>query len=87
MFANIILGVIKAMHKAFKFRLYPTKSQQLLISKTFGCVRLVYNHYLAKKSSIYNETGKSMSYSKCAADLVLFKKEHPFLKEVDSIAL
>ena len=87
MFGNIILGVIKAMHKAFKFRLYPTKSQQLLISKTFGCVRLVYNHYLAKKSSIYNETGKSMSYSKCAADLVLFKKEHPFLKEVDSIAL
>ena len=75
------------MHKAFKFRLYPTESQQLLISRTFGCVRLVYNHYLGMKTSIYKETGKSMSYTKCAADLVLLKKEKTFLKDADSIAL
>ena len=75
------------MHKAFKFRLYPSEPQQLLISRTFGCVRFVYNHYLEKKTSLYKETGKSMSYTKCASDLVFLKKEHLFLQEVDSIAL
>lgn len=87
MFVSIVFGVITAMHKAFKFRLYPTESQQILISRTFGCVRLVYNHYLGMKTSIYKETGKSMSYTKCAADLVLLKKEKTFLKDADSIAL
>ena len=75
------------MHKAYKFRIYPTAYQQQLLSQTFGCVRLVYNHYLAERKRIYEESGKSLSYSKCASDLVSFKKEYPFLKEVDSIAL
>ncbi|MFC0471805.1 helix-turn-helix domain-containing protein, partial [Halalkalibacter kiskunsagensis] len=30
-------------NKAYKFRLYPTDQQALLIRKTFGCVRFVYN--------------------------------------------
>ena len=75
------------MHKAFKFRLYPTESQKLFFSKTFGCVRLVYNHYLGLNTTAYETTGKSVSYTKCAADLVLLKKERPYLKEIDSIAL
>ena len=75
------------MHKAYKFRLYPNKEQQVLLAKTFGCVRLVYNHYLAMRTTLYQETGKTLSYTKCAADLVYFKKENPFLKEVDSISL
>ena len=57
------------------------------MSKNFGCVRLVYNHYLDQKTRTYEETGKSMSYTQCAADLVAFKKENSFLKEVDSISL
>ena len=28
---------------AFKYRIYPNKEQELLINKTFGCVRFVYN--------------------------------------------
>jgi putative transposase len=75
------------MHKAYKFRLNPTEQQKLLIAKTFGCVRFVYNHYLGLRKSYYENTGKTMSYSKCAADLVSFKKQNDFLKEVDSIAL
>ena len=74
-------------HKAYKFRIYPNKEQQMLLARTFGSVRLVYNHYLEAKTKSYEETGKSLSYTKCAADLVAFKKEKPFLKEVDSIAL
>ena len=74
-------------HKAYKFRIYPNKDQQVLLAKTFGSVRLVYNHYLNMKTKTYEESGKSLSYTKCAADLVDLKKEKPFLKEVDSIAL
>ncbi len=74
-------------HKAYKFRIYPNKDQQVLLAKTFGSVRLVYNHYLDMKTKTYEESGKSLSYTKCAADLVDLKKENPFLKEVDSIAL
>ena len=75
------------MNRAFKFRLYPNKEQQALFAKTFGSVRFVYNHYLDKKSRLYEESGKSMSYNQCAKDLVSLKKEKPFLREVDSIAL
>lgn len=74
-------------HKAYKFRLYPNQEQQTLLSKTFGCVRFVYNYYLNKKTQTYQEKGTTLSYTQCAADLVLLKNENPFLKEVDSIAL
>lgn len=74
-------------HKAYKFRIYPNSAQQVLLAKTFGCVRLIYNHYLAAKTQTYEKTGKMMSYTKCATDLVMLKKEKMFLREVDSIAL
>lgn len=31
------------MHKAFKYRIYPNKSQKVLLSKTFGCIRVIWN--------------------------------------------
>ena len=42
-------------NKACKFRLYPTPAQKILLAKTFGCVRLVYNHWLDRKISQYKE--------------------------------
>ena len=78
---------METKHKAYKFRIYPTPGQQVLLAKTFGCVRLVFNHYLAVKTQSYENTGKTMSYTKCAADLVDLKKDKTFLQEVDSIAL
>ena len=35
------------MEKAFKYRIYPNREQRILLAKTFGCTRFVYNHYLA----------------------------------------
>ena len=40
------------MYKAYKFRLYPNDTQKLLINKTFGCARYVYNYYLDKTTKI-----------------------------------
>nr|WP_246079160.1 helix-turn-helix domain-containing protein [Paenibacillus piri] len=36
------------MNKAFKYRIYPSTEQEILINKTFGCVRFVYNQMLVK---------------------------------------
>lgn len=44
------------MNKAFKYRLYPTKEQQELFTKTFGCVRFIYNKMLSDKIDYYKET-------------------------------
>ena len=74
-------------NKAYKFRIYPNKAQEQLIQKTFGCVRFVYNHYLAQRMERYKETGKSPSQFQQSADLTQLKKELEWLKEVDSTAL
>jgi putative transposase len=36
------------MHKAFKFRIHPTKEQTMLMNKSMGCSRFVFNQFLAK---------------------------------------
>ena len=74
-------------NRAFVFRIYPNRAQKELLAKTFGCVRLVYNHYLDRKKQLWEESKQSMSYNACAKDLTSLKKEKEFLKEVDSIAL
>lgn len=76
-------------HKAYKFRLYPNKEQVILINKTIGCSRFVYNYFLNQWNETYKETGKGLSYGKCTAQLPFLKKqvETIWLKEVDSIAL
>ena len=69
-------------NKAIKYRLYPTKEQTVFFAKTFGCCRKVYNLMLADKIKSYEET-KSFGKQTPA----MYKKEYPFLKEVDSLAL
>lgn len=77
------------IHKAYKFRLYPTKEQVVLIIKTIGCSRFVYNHFLNQWNETYTEKGEWLSYGNCSAQLPFLKKqeETEWLKEVDSIAL
>ena len=40
-------------NRAYKFRIYPNDEQKILFAKTFGCVRMVYNHWLDRKSRQY----------------------------------
>ena len=46
------------MEYSYKFRIYPSETQVNLIQRTFGCVRFVYNHYLAQRIERYKATGK-----------------------------
>jgi putative transposase len=75
------------VHKAYKFRIYPNKEQEVLITKTIGCSRFVFNHFLAKWKDAYKETGKGSTYNLCSSQLTQLKKELTWLKEVDSIAI
>lgn len=76
-------------HKAYKFRLYPNVEQEILIAKTIGSSRFVYNHMLNAWNNSYKETGKGLSYDKCSAMLPAMKKsdDTSWLREVDSVAL
>ena len=67
---------------AFRYRIYPNKEQELLINKTFGCVRFVYNTILYAANKFYEETGKNKIITPAS-----LKSENQFLKEVDSLAL
>ena len=75
------------VHKAYKFRIYPDSNQALLIVKTIGCSRFVFNHFLAERSSAYESEKRTLSYNDCSAMLTQLKKELTWLSEVDSTAL
>ena len=73
--------------KAFKFRIYPTKEQELLLQKTFGCVRYVYNYFLARRIKAYKENKETIGLCQCSKELTQLKKELEWLKEPDKWAL
>ena len=69
-------------NKAVKYRIYPTTEQSIMFSKTFGCCRKVYNLMLSDKIESYKATGKFAPVTPAK-----YKKDYPYLKEVDSLAL
>lgn len=77
----------KVISKAYRFRLYPNKEQRILINKTFGCARFIYNHYLAESIEDYKNTGKSKTYNQNSTDSTQLKKELTWLSDVDSWAI
>lgn len=79
--------VYKNLNKAYLYRIYPNKSQEEQIQKTFGCVRFVYNHFLNDRITEYKENGKSRSFFQQNKALTSLKKEYPWLQEPDKNAL
>ena len=70
------------MNIAYRFRIYPTEEQKILLGKTFGCCRFLYNQMLDDKIREYEKTKKMLKNTPA-----MYKREYPFLKEVDSLAL
>ncbi len=72
------------MYRAYKFRLYPNDEQKLIINKTFGCMRKVYNYYLGKCIETRKLTKRIMNKEECISD---YKnnliKEFPYLQEIE----
>ena len=75
------------MRKSFKVEIYPEQEQQILIEKTFGCVRHVFNTMLYMKQYLYKEFGLNITEYQMSKLLTMYKKFHPWLKEVDMSAL
>jgi putative transposase len=75
------------MLRAYRYRFYPTSEQVILLLKTFGCCRFVYNLFLDEKQKRYRETQKTLSYGDCAKMLSDLKEEMLWLSEVSSVPL
>ena len=72
-------------NRAYKFRIYPNDEQKILLAKTFGCVRMVYNHWLNRRIRQYKKNKTNITYTVCAKEMAEMKKteEYAFLREVD----
>ncbi len=75
------------IQKAFKVVLIPSRSQEILINKTIGCSRFVYNRFLARRKELYEKELHTLNYSGCSKELTQLKKETSWLAEVDKFAL
>jgi putative transposase len=72
---------------AYKYRIYPTEEQQILLGKTFGCKRVIFNHYLEIQETRFENKEPRLSNFNINKDITKLKKEKEWLREVDSIAL
>ncbi|MCC9741431.1 transposase [Streptomyces sp. MNU89] len=75
--------------RAFKYRFYPTDEQAAELSRTFGCVRLVYNKALEERTRAWYGEQRRVSYVQSSAALTEWKRteELAFLAEVSSVPL
>ncbi|MFE2298919.1 RNA-guided endonuclease InsQ/TnpB family protein [Streptomyces sp. NPDC059445] len=75
--------------RAFKYRFYPTDEQAAELSRTFGCVRLVYNKVLEERTRAWYGEQRRVSYAQSSAALAQWKKTEDlaFLAEVSSVPL
>jgi putative transposase len=75
--------------RAFKFRFYPSDEQAAELSRTFGCVRKVYNMALAARSEAWTLRQEQINYAATSAMLTAWKRteELAFLNEVSCVPL
>ena len=80
---------MKTIHKSYKFRLYPTKEQEVLLRRHCGSCRFVYNHFLNLRKTEYLNNEKTLNYYDCASLLTVLKKqdEYKWLNEINSQSL
>ncbi|GHJ47141.1 transposase [Catellatospora sp. TT07R-123] len=79
----------RTVKRAFKFRFYPTDVQAAQLSRTFGCVRLVYNMALQARTEAWTQRQERVNYNATSALLTGWKKtdDLAFLNEVSSVPL
>jgi putative transposase len=81
---------VQATHvkRAFKYRFYPTDAQAAELSRTFGCVRKLYNMALAARTEAWARQER-VNYNQTSGMLTAWKKtgELAYLGEVSSVPL
>ncbi|MEY9964317.1 putative transposase [Streptacidiphilus sp. MAP12-16] len=78
-----------SVKRAFKYRFYPTDAQAAELSRTFGCVRKVYNMALSARTEAWALRQERVNYNATSAMLTAWKKteELAYLSEVSSVPL
>jgi putative transposase len=71
----------------YKYRIYPTEEQQILLGKTFGCKRVIFNHYLEIQETRFKNKEPRLSHFDINKDITKLKDEKEWLREVDINAL
>ena len=59
------------MRRAYRYRIYPDREQQILFAKTFGCCRFIYKDWYEKHHEMLRTTPAR------------YKKEHEWLKSAN----
>ena len=77
----------RKIHKALKVRLYPSEEQKVILNKTFGCCRVVYNERLSEHIEYYNTYKDNTDKPRFKGTLPkeLRETKYPWLNE-DTIA-
>ncbi|MEV0148460.1 MULTISPECIES: RNA-guided endonuclease TnpB family protein [unclassified Nonomuraea] len=78
-----------SVKRAYKYRLYPTPQQAEKLTRTFGCVRLVYNKALEERTRAYRSEGRRVSCAESSAMLTAWKRTDDlgFLNKVSCVPL
>lgn len=77
------------MLRAYKYRIYPTEEQKVMLSKTFGCCRAAYNWALEQREKAYKERGENISEFDMKSRVIHDYRDvdAPWLKEVSAKAI
>ena len=75
--------------RAYKYRFYPTQQQEVILLRTFGCVRMIWNRMLEHRTTVWHQERRSVSYVESSKILTQWKSESElaFLNEVSSVPL
>lgn len=91
-----LVSVTEIQHRALKIRIYPNTEQEILINKTFGCCRKVYNNRIAERQAFYENVIKPEENKEKRRELWKtahfstekeLKAQFPYLSEPSSNAL
>jgi putative transposase len=83
------LWMVAGVERGYRYRFYPTAAQAVLLTRTFGCVRLVYNLGLQARRDAWRQRQETLGYQTTSALLTAWKKtaEFSFLTEVSCVPL
>lgn len=71
------------MLRAYKYRIYPNKSQRILLAKTFGCVRYFWN----RQVEVFNSYDKETNPNPVFLTSTQVRRETEWMQEVSAAAI
>lgn len=84
---NSSVRILPTMNRTYKFRLYPTKSQQAILRQWLTTCRMLYNTSLAERRNAWTTEQRSVTYTEQANQLTDTKQTTPFLQALHSQVL